>query len=515
MFQGGVKTLRLDSDLELLSYNCVGFMGWTSVHKLPDCEKPNIVYIVLDQWRGDCLGIADSVHPVMTPHFDQLAYEGAWFSRAYADCPVCMPQRATMLTGFTGSQHGMPHNFMRGPRSPIAPQHSLPRRLTREAGYQSKAIGKMHFYPERARFGFEDISLHPNDYVNFLEEQGWGGFYRGHGLGGNEVYPAVSAVPAHLTHSHWIIDEGVKFLSRRDPDCPFFLWLVFEAPHSPFDPPEPYDRFYDDFDVPEPVMGDWAHSAAEPSAFTRQRIMRKADRIPPPVMQRLRRHYYAQITHIDYQLGRLLGELKRKGLYDNTVIVVTSDHGEHLGDHGLFAKSSFLESSARVPIILRLPDTHGLRNQRSHAPALTADIAPTLLTLAGLKPDPAMDGVSLLSQLSRPGERVIFGEASDAVFATDGAYKYIYYFEGGAEQLFHVAQDADDLRDLSGQAAFAPVREDLKARLVAYLQRNRRPCVAQGALLRVEPSEMDIDAWRAANTAAWRGPLRYGDGYES
>ena len=139
-------------------------------------DKPNIVYIVLDQWRGDCLGIADSAHPVMTPHFDQIAYEGAWFERAYADCPICMPQRATMLTGFTASQQGMPYNNMSGPRTAIAQEHSLPFRLTREAGYQTKAVGKMHFYPERARFGFEDISLHPNDYVNFLEEQGYGGF---------------------------------------------------------------------------------------------------------------------------------------------------------------------------------------------------------------------------------------------------------------------------------------------------------------------------------------------------
>ncbi len=475
-------------------------------------DKPNILYIVLDQWRGDCLGIADSAHPLMTPHFDQLAYEGIWYRRAYADCPVCMPQRATMLTGFTGSQHGLPHNFMRGPRTPIALQHSLPRRLTREAGYQTKAIGKMHFYPERARFGFEDISLHPNDYVNFLEEQGWGGFYRGHGLGGNEVYPAPSAVPEHLTHSHWIVDEGIKFLGRRDPDCPFFLWMVFEAPHSPFDPPAPFDRLYDDFDIPEPVLGDWVDSADEPIAFTRQRIMQKADRIPPQALRRLRRHYYGQITHIDYQLGRLLGELKRKNLYDNTVIVLTSDHGEHLGDHRLFAKNSFLESSANVPIILRLPKSHGIVNRRSQAPTLTADIAPTLLELAGLRPASDMDGLSLLAQ---PSERVIFGETSAAVFATDGLFKYVYYFASGVEHFFHIEADAMDRRNLSRAAAYAPRREHLKALLIAYLQREQRPAVVDGALRVDEETEVDMDAWRAANTAAWRGPLRYGDGYES
>jgi len=470
---------------------------------------PNIVYIVLDQWRGDCLGIADSAHPVMTPHFDQIAYEGIWYERAYADCPVCMPQRATMLTGFTGSQHGMPHNFMSGPRSPIVKESSLPYRLTREAGYQTKAVGKMHFWPERARFGFEDISLHPNDYVNFLEEQGYGGFYRGHGLGGNEVYPAVSAVPERLTHTHWIVDEGIRFLQRRDPDCPFMLWLVFEAPHSPFDPPEPFDRMYDDFEIPEAVLGDWVGAADEPMSLIADRIVRNADRISPQVLKRARRHYYGQVTHIDYQLGRLFGELQSSGLYENTVIVITSDHGEHLGDHGLYAKSTFLESSARVPIIMRLPGEHGIYNRRVDKPALTADIAPTLLELAGLTPDAEMDGISLLRL---PQDRVIFGETRASVFATDERLKYIYYFAGGVEQLFNVGSDPDDRYNLAGQPEYAAAQAALKASLIDYLRVNERPAVADGDLL-VSDSSLDFDKLRAQNAAAWRGPLRYGDGY--
>ena len=472
-------------------------------------EKPNIIYIVLDQWRGDCLGIADSAHPVMTPHFDQIAYEGIWYERAYADCPICMPQRATMLTGFTASQHGMPNNFMSGPRSPIAKEQSLPYRLVREAGYQTKAVGKMHFWPERARFGFEDISLHPNDYVNFLEEQGWGGFYRGHGLGGNEVYPAVSAVPERLTHTHWIVDEGIRFLGRRDPDCPFMLWLVFEAPHSPFDPPEPFDRLYDDFEIPEAVVGDWVGAPDEPKSLIADRIVRNADRITPQVLKRARRHYYGQVTHIDYQLGRLFGELMSRGLYDNTVIVITSDHGEHLGDHGLYAKSTFFESSARVPIILRLPREHGIYNRRVDTPALTADIAPTLFELAGLAPDAAMDGISLLRL---PQERVIFGEAPGSVFATDGRLKYIYYFAGGIEQLFAVRSDPDDCRNLAGQAEYVAAQAALKASLIAYLGANGRPALVDGEL-RNDDASLDVDELRARNAAAWRGPLRYGQGY--
>ena len=483
--------------------------GLKSVSTEPAASRPNIIYIVLDQWRGDCLGIAESAHPVMTPHFDQIAYEGAWYRRAYADCPVCMPQRATMLTGFTASQHGLPHNNMSGPRSPIPAERSLPFRLTREAGYQSKAVGKMHFYPERARFGFEHISLHPDDYVNFLEEQGYGGFYRGHGLGGNEVSPAVSALPERLTHTHWIVDESVRFLSQRDPEHPFLLWMVFEAPHSPFDPPEPFDRMYDDFEIPPPALGDWLGAQDEPAALIAERLMRKADRLPPQVIRRLRQHYYGQITHIDYQLGRFFGELKRLGLYDDAVIVITSDHGEHLGDHQLYGKYTFLESSARVPIILRLPAAHGIYNRRVDAPALTADIAPTLLELAGLQPDARMDGRSLLDL---PPQRLIFGETRDAVFATDGSLKYIYYFAGGVEQLFDPQSDPDDRHNLANEPACAAAKAALKSSLIAYLDANERPALVDGQLL-VLDAQLDEDALRARNPWAWRGPLRYGQGY--
>jgi arylsulfatase len=472
--------------------------------------KPNILFIVLDQWRGDCLGLADSAHPVMTPHMDQLGYEGLWFARAYADCPICMPQRATLLTGQTGSQHGMPYNFLAGPRTPIPLELSLPYRLTREAGYQSKAVGKMHFYPERARFGFEHISLHPDDYVNWLEEQGYGGLYRGHGVGGNEVYPTVSTVPERYTHTNWKVAEAIRFLGQRDPEHPFFLWLVFEAPHSPFDPPPPYDRLYDDFVIPEAVVGDWVGTAQEPLSLVEQRLANKADRITPQILRKLRRHYYGQITHVDYQLGLLLGELMRQGIYDDTAVVVTSDHGEHLGDHHLFGKYTFLESAARIPLILKPPKETAMPGRRVVVPTLTADIVPTLLEMVGLTPDERIGGRSLLNL---PAERIVFGETRTSVFATDGRYKYIYYSDGGIEQLFDVGNDLDDMRNLSGETAVERRKSQLKQSLQGYLAQYKRPVLDKnGEFIEVQ-REIDELALRAQNLAAWRGPLRYGQGY--
>ena len=483
----------------------------------PD-SQPNLVFIVADQWRGDCLGVAQSRHPVMTPHLDQIAAEGVHFRQAYADCPVCMPQRATMLTGQTATRFGMPHNFMGGSgRTPVDRLTSLPGRLTREAGYQTKAVGKMHFEPERGRFGFEHIALHPNDYVNWLEEQGYGGMYRGHGLGGNEVTPAVSAVPEPFTHTHWIVDESIRFLYQRDPEAPFFLWMVFEAPHSPFDPPEPFDRMYDQFTIPEPVMGDWFESDTYPPAFAERRLTHKYDRLSPEVIRAARRHYYGQITHIDYQLARFFGELKRQGLYNNTAIVFTADHGEHLGDHGLFGKYDFLQSACRVPFVMRFPTGTPIAHPDLllDAPVMTADICPTLLELAGLRPSGGMDGMSLLPLIASgeaEEDRIICGETNQSAFATDGHHKYVYHARGGIEQLFDVQNDPDDEHDLAQHSDHQLIRQELRQELITTLSRFDRPLVKNGKLVS-RNVEIDEHHARAGNPAAWRGPLRYGQGY--
>jgi len=483
---------------------------------MSETQRPNIVLLTADQWRGDCLGCESGRHPVMTPHINQLAAEGARFTQAYADCPICVPQRISMLTGWTASHFGRPYNSLE--RLPVEGA-SLPGLLTRQAGYQTRAIGKMHFQPERARFGFEHIALHPNDYVNWLEDTPYAGMYRGHGLGGNEVYPAVSAVPERYTHTHWIIDESIRFLETRDPDNPFFLWMVFEAPHSPFDPPEPYDRMYDRFTIPAPARGDWA-AAAMPPWLAARVIAQKFDQVTPEMLQEIRRRYYGQISHIDYQLGRFLGELKTRGLYDDTLIVFTADHGEHLGDHGLFGKATFLQSSGRVPLIVRPPHRTPLAHPALEldSPVLTVDLFPTLLQAAGLEPPSGVDGHSLLPAMSEghgDADRIVCGEAGrgdGTAFALGRGFKYLYYAAGGIEQLFDTRSDPDDLHDLARRDANAGILLELRQALVGTLARFGRPMVRDGELVAVG-LEMDEYALRGRNECAWRGPLRYGQGY--
>jgi len=478
--------------------------------------RPNIIYIVADQWRGDCLGLYRNAHPVLTPHLNQLASEGVLFTRAYADCPICMPQRVTMLTGRTGSQMRCLTNFRARTAPDFDKAMTLPARLAREAGYQTKGIGKMHFAPARSRYGFEHVTLHPDDYLWWLEDHGYGGAFRGHGLGGNEVYPAVAVTPDKYYHTTWTIDEAIRFIDQRDPDAPFFLYLVFEAPHSPFDPPAPYDRMYDNFTIPDPVRGDWCETDS-PSMFRRRSVGSKWEHLSPEAIRESRRRYYGQMSQIDYHLGRLFGKLRTRGIDRETAIVFTADHGECLGDHGQFSKFCFLESAARVPLIIRGPAGNPdfpVATERSGL-AQTADIAPTLLALAGLSQDGDAEGRSLFPLLASDDAfrgRIVFGETPSTAAALCEELKYIFYRAGGTEQLFDTRRDPDDAANLITDPRRAEDLGKLKKRLVDYLAKNHSDLVA-GDTLCAGPADFDSSQERARNPLACRGPMRGGMGY--
>lgn len=486
-------------------------------------ERPNILLVSTDQQRGDCMGIERSAHPVMTPHMDQLAREGVRFDRAYSDCPMCVPARKTIMTGQCAYTHGIAKNGNKP--MPEPPHLTLPGKLT-AAGYQTHAAGKMHFYPARARSGFERMRLHPDDYVNWLEKTPYAGTYRGHGLGGNEVYPTYAATPAEYTHTRWIVEESIDFLRQRDPEHPFFMWTCFEAPHTPYDPPESYVRLYDGLEIPKPVSGEWSRGEEVPHWVRLQRWMHKSDLLPGHVVQAARKHYYASITQVDYELGRLFGELKMQGLWENTIVLFTSDHGDMLGDHDMFQKTGFYEPSTRVPFLLKLPQH--LRGGYApgdciHEPVQLADIYPTLLGLAGCSSDDEgaskRDGVDLMSLPvgQAAPSRWIFGysDVQDGLYmATNGEWKYLYYVCGGLEQLFHLGDDPGELADLSGNAAYGETLVEGRRRLTEkFMHLAAGEQRSDGGLRMTVPEPVDENEVRSNNPYAWKGPMRYGSGH--
>lgn len=446
--------------------------------------RPNIVLITTDQQRYDTCGPAAPGF-MRTPHFDQLCREGVRFDRAYADCPICVPARTGMMTGQSVFRHGMNRN---GRTSDAFGREGTMPALLGALGYQTCAIGKMHFWPERCRHGFQEMIL-PADYYRWLEKSGSLFQPMRHGLGQNEVYPSMATVPEALTLTSWTAEQAIVYLrERRDPTVPFFLWVSFSKPHPPFDPPEPYYSMYRDADLPVSMEGGWSRDESCPPALLRRRQHQSYDQISPEVTRAARAAYYGLVTQIDYNMGRVFAALADNGLWDNSMIVYTSDHGEMLGDHRMWAKTFGYEASARIPFVLRMPRAWENRCYGHSTQALVThtDLLSTFVKAAGGDVPDDKDGLDLVGMARGNVEPRDYLEitALDQYFAvTDGKWKYLYYPEGGGEQLFDLVADPRELTNLAGTAKGSTEEQRLRAELIRRMEQRESPFVQNGKLI--------------------------------
>lgn len=488
-------------------------------------KQPNILLITADQQRFDAAGDAAPGF-LRTPHFDRLCREGVTFTNAYTDCPLCVPTRISIMSGKQAFNHGMPWN---GESSEVLGWEDTLPTLLGNAGYQTVGIGKMHFGPQRVRHGFGEMIL-PEDYYREMREKGEGVSHMVHGLGQNEFYPTMSALPETKTLTAWTSNKCAEYIrERRDPSRPFFLWCSYTKPHPPFDPPEPYYSMYNDAPLPEPFYGDWSDPKDYPAALKRYQVSQSYDLLPKEIIMKARAAYYGLITQIDYSMGYVLASLQDEGLLDDTLIIYTSDHGEYLGDHHACAKGHFHESSAHVPFVMRLPKSwedhpHGKTNT---ALITHADILPTLLRAAGAAVPADKDGVDLIGLTRgevKPREylEAMMGNVTewitpptdcDYLAITDGGWKYIWYPEGGVEQIFNLKDDPHELTNLADQVGVAgavasgPAAEEataakkrLKAELISRHRKRNSPYLENGKLpylpeVEVSPEDLRNQNW--------------------
>ncbi|WP_409348487.1 arylsulfatase [Paenibacillus glucanolyticus] len=438
--------------------------------------RPNVLLITVDQMRYDCLSIAG--HPVVeTPNLDELARTGVRFSRAYSATPTCVPARAAIFTGQSQRAHGrvgyqdsVPWNY----------KETLPGELA-QAGYHTQCIGKMHVYPARHLMGFHNVMLHDgylhhnrnnhsipvqqhydqvDDYVQWLRERVPGADMIDLGLDCNS---STVARPWHLVEmqhpTNWVVTQSIDFLRRWDPGKPFFLWMSFVRPHPPFDPPQAYLDLYEDADLPEPPVGDWARTE-DPELAGYSPITGRG-LVPKRRLRKAMAAYYALITHLDHQIGRFLQSLNEYGELHNTVILFTSDHGELLGDHHLFRKSLPYEGSTHVPFIVNDPGNRlGLkRGAVSDSVVELRDIMPSLLEAAGVPVPETVEGKSIWrlalaeneGQIDPAWRQHLHGEHAQGAqshhWVTDGKEKYIWFSQTGEEQFFDLVHDPKELHN--------------------------------------------------------------------
>ena len=436
-------------------------------------ERPNVILLMSDQQRFDFLG---TVNPnIITPNLDALAADGVQFVNGYSSTPSSTPARSGLLTGQAPWHHGMIGYYAKvAPHYPI----ELPQLLT-DAGYYSYGIGKMHWHPQRALHGFANTEL---DESGRVEDPGFVSDYRqwfarvAPGLNPDSSHidwnghaAAVYPLADTLHPTWWTGERAVQFIRNYDKSQPLFLKVSFARPHSPYDPPRRYLDQYADVPMPAPATGGWGSSYSARYAHNPQKNPTAAyGDFGEEYALNSRRHYAANVTFVDEQIGRVIEALKEKGLYDNSIIIFISDHGDMLGDHYHWRKTYAYEGSSHIPFIVRYPEGMKAKVKRGTTRdelVEIRDILPTFLDAAGAEIPQGVDGQSILELLRDPKkaewrtqldlEHSSCYGGSGWVGLVDGRYKYIWFYGNGQEQLFDLKTDPNETRDLHADPAQA------------------------------------------------------------
>lgn len=476
-------------------------------------RRPNILFITADQWRGDCLGVAGN-QVIQTPHIDALAADGVYFSRHYAATAPCGPSRASLLTGL------YPHNHRA-----VLNGTPLDGRLTnvalelRAAGYLPTLFGYTDTTPDPREYAADDPVLRSYEGVlkgfragALLGEDGAAWLRDLRRLGydvpelGLAIYDADPTVdvppgrqptfaPTRFAKEHsetaWLTNRVLDHVTLSG-EVPFCLHVSYLRPHPPFIAPSGFHDLYHPDDMPAPSRAPSPDAEASQHPFLAAALARVkqstffnhgdglAADLDDAAVRQIRATYYGLITEVDHHIGRLVDGLRQAGLYDDTVIVLTADHGEQLGDHFLFGKLGYFDQSFHIPLIVKPAAGEGVGGGRVDAFTEAVDVMPTLLEAAGRQVPGQCDGSSLgpfltgrtpadwrrsvhweydfRDPITRTAERQ-FGLTSEQCNLTvqrDGRYKYVH-FAGLPPLLFDLQADGGEFHNLADDAASGPI----------------------------------------------------------
>lgn len=425
----------------------------------PD-TRPNILLVMFDQMAALPLPIYG--HPIVqAPHMTRLAARGTLFENAYCASPLCSPARFAMLTGRLPSRIGAYDNAAELPASVPTLLHHL-----RVAGYRTCLSGKMDFTGADQLHGYEErltTDLSPSDFgwVPDWEHpdtvQPW--FHTLQSVA--EAGPCDHSLS--LQYDEDACQQAVHWLhaaADRPDGRPFMLTLSIMHPHDPYQGPRRFWDLYRDAEIDAPAL---PKRRARDRNSVERRMFALYDRdeiaISPTQVRWARRAYYAMISYCDDVLGRLLGAIEVSGIAGNTIVIVTSDHGDMLGERGLWYKMTFYERAVRVPLLLAGP---GIKRRRRVAqPVSHLDLLPTLAGLVGARVDGGnLDGRDLSSVLNGgapkageiSGEYLAEGHDAPVVMVRRGMHKFVYSVTDGPE-LYDLASDPQELRDLALEPA--------------------------------------------------------------
>lgn len=444
-------------------------LGLTQTHAAE--QKPNVLFLICDDLNCDLGCYGHSM--VESPNIDALAKRGVRFERAYCQYPLCGPSRASFMTGLYPDQTLIQRNAIRL-REKLPEVQSMSQ-MFRRAGYTATRVGKIYHYNVPA-----DIGNDGHD-----DPESWDRKFNPYGRDKTDESKVFSLRPGSYGGTlSWLAADGtddeqtdaigashaIKLLEEHAKDrSPFFMAVGLYRPHTPYVAPKSYfDRYPLEKIVVPTVPDGYFETLPVPAvkSLTRKKDqLNLADNLARQAIQA----YYASITFADAQVGRIVAAVDRLGLAENTVIVFTSDHGYHMGEHGYWQKTTLFENAAHVPLIISAPNSKAA-GQSTECPAEMIDFYPTLADLCGLEAPANLSGVSLKPVLSDPTAR----PRQDSLTQYDvgyslrvSHYRFTEWGKDGAlgAELYDHETDPEELVNLAGRPDSASIVKRLSRRL--------------------------------------------------
>ena len=441
-------------------------------------KHPNILFIMADQLTASVLP-AYGHHLVKTPNLDRIALGGTVFENAYTPNPICASSRFAMMSGQYSSRIGAFDNASEFPASVPTFAHYL-----RAIGYETCLSGKMHFVGPDQLHGFEDritTDIYPSVFGWTAD---WDKKHEPYAPSQMSMRGVVESGlctrSLQMDYDDDVANQSVQWLfdqARRSTNNPFLLVSSFTHPHNPFTISDEYWNMYSDSDIDMPTVPFIPFDKRDPWSQRYYKLIRQDEHNVTEAHIRSARHaYYGMVSYVDRKIGMLLDTLEKIGEIENTIILFTADHGEMLGERGMWYKFNPFQNSIRVPLIISAPGAKG--GHRVSANCGLVDLLPTLLELANNREKFELidhcDGNSLVNLLHGDDhawkDEALIEFTSEGVYAPafilrKGKYKYIYC-EGDPGILFDLESDPNELRNLCKEPEFASLAQELESEII-------------------------------------------------
>jgi len=448
-------------------------------------KKMNVLFIIADDLTTTAVSAYEN-KACQTPNIDKLASAGVRYTRAYSQYPVCGPSRASFMSGYYPNATTT-FGYVSG-RKNIGPERKTWSQLFKENGYHTARISKIFHMGvpgdiEKGNNGTDDEASWSERYNSQGPEwtaPGDGELVQGNPDGtlpikGGNVMTIVKADGDDLVHSDGKTAQKASELIRQFKDSTFFLAVGFVRPHVPFVAPKTYFNPYphDAVNLPEKVEGDWDDIPPRGINYVTS-VNGQMNEIQE---QKAIAAYYASVAYMDAQVGKVLNTLKEVGLEDNTIVIFTSDHGFHLGEHRFWMKVSLHEESARVPLIIKVP---GRKPAICNSFVELIDLYPTVAELAGIQHSEHLQGKSLVKTIENPLHKVrdvafSVTQGGKTFLLRDEYWAYIQYDENASAgmELFDMKKDPKQYTNLANNPDYEHIVADFRGKLKIKLQEIR------------------------------------------